>query len=219
MDLMIDCLPLYEMIEDDMKNIINFSISSNSSSPGCLSDEEQLALTSCSMFDDLFFLSTSSSVNTIQQEKQDQLSSYSPSDIAPVQNNLLPEPSDRVNLTNTNNFNYNSNNNNNNCTLSLNESFNSSTFSSYSSSVSSAACSPISITTSSSPLSLSLSSSSLCAALANTTFSTQSSNSSSSSACSSALSSPPSTPISNQYNGYQQNNLPTIKSLTLAKTG
>ena len=46
------------MIEDDMKNIINCSVSSSSSSPSCLSDEEQLALTSCSMFDDLFFLST-----------------------------------------------------------------------------------------------------------------------------------------------------------------
>jgi len=62
MDLMIDCMPLYEMIEDDMKHIANLnntshlSINSNSASPSCLSDEEQLALTSCSIFDDLFFL-------------------------------------------------------------------------------------------------------------------------------------------------------------------
>ena len=62
MDLMIDCMPLYEMIEDDMKNIINCSISS-SSSPSCLSDEEQLALTSSSMFEDLFFLSNTPTSN------------------------------------------------------------------------------------------------------------------------------------------------------------
>lgn len=164
MDLMIDCMPLYEMIEDDMKNIAanlnnsNLSINSNSASPSCLSDEEQLALTSCSIFDDLFFFTPTTSTNTSTNSNH-------------CNNNNNNNNSNRNNTNNfeqittvkiENDFNPRLNYN---CTLSLNESFNSSSNSSSSSS--SAICSPLS-----SPLSLSLSSSSLCAALASTNFTT-----------------------------------------------
>ena len=241
---MIDCMPLYEMIEDDMKNIINCSMSSSSSSPSCLSDEEQLALTSCSMFDDLLFLSTT---NFSTAAAPNQQTNFNTSNLTSASADpLTMQPLDRGdsngfnteinnnqnnnqnNTHNSNTFSYynNQNNNSNNCTLSLNDSFNSSSLSSsYSSTVSSAACSPISASNAASPLSLSSSSSSLCAALANTTFNKLSSASSSpssfssSSICSSVLSSPPATPLPHQqYNSLQQQTVSNINSSPTVQT-
>ena len=152
---MIDCMPLYEMIEDDMKHIANLnntshlSINSNSASPSCLSDEEQLALTSCSIFDDLFFFTQPTPSSSNQQQQQ---------------MNNFEQTTVKIER-----IDYNQQRSN----LSLNESFNSSS-SNNSSSASSDVCSPLS-----SPLSLSLSSS-LCAALASTKFSNSSSSASSS---------------------------------------
>lgn len=175
MDLMIDCMPLYEMIEDDMKNIINCCVSS-SNSPNCLSDEEQLALTSCSMFDDLFFLQNEnqpSEVTAAPVESLAETLDRMSEDLAQSAGEFCQiEPEPALQLT-----------------YPLNESFGSSLGSSISSYNSSAAHSP---------QSLSASSSSLCAALASTTFQ-NSLNSAGSSTCSSQLSSPSTTPLSHQY--------------------
>lgn len=155
MDLMIDCLPLYEMLEDDMRTIANLNCSSFS----CLSDEEQLALTSCtSMLDDFLLFNNNNNTTTSSCNNNSNSSS---------------EPHQSMSSSSLNLPNYN-NQNNYNC---LNNSLNSSV-SSYSPSSgystpgsTSGTSSPLSSHAADSPLSLSLSSSSsLCNALANTSF-------------------------------------------------
>lgn len=179
LDLMIDCMPyndfddkLYEMLEDDMKIISNLncpSSSSSSSSPSCLSDEEQLALTSCTNFDDflLFSAPQADPVQTVAQPVQQQTGIY-------ANNSMHHEPISTQALDDA----YNS-------IMNLNSSFSSSQYSFQSSCSSSATSS-----SAPSPLSLSSSSSSLCAALASASFQSSTRTTPASSTCSSSLSSP-----------------------------
>ena len=186
MDLMIDCMPLYEMLEDDMRTIANLHCSSSStSSPSCLSDEEQLALSSCTnMLDDFLFFSTPNNNNT-------NLPNTPQVAVAPAQNQQNNLTYSNLSTVNTSQFNDPDQSRFNNSYNGLNSSFYSS--SSSSSCSSSGTSSPLSSASLSSaaasPLSLSMSSSSLCAALANTSF-TPIQTPSSSSSCSSSLSSP-----------------------------
>jgi hypothetical protein len=184
MDLMIDCMPLYEMLEDDMRTIANLHCSSSStSSPSCLSDEEQLALSSCTnMLDDFLFFSTPNNNNT-------NLPNTPQVAVAPAQNqnNLTYS---NLSTVNTSQFNDPDQSRFNSSYNGLNSSFySSSSSSSCSSSGTSSPLSSASLSSASaSPLSLSMSSSSLCAALANTSFTPI--QTPSSSTCSSSLSSP-----------------------------
>ena len=184
MDLMIDCMPLYEMLEDDMRTIANLHCSSSStSSPSCLSDEEQLALSSCTnMLDDFLFFSTPNNNTNLPNTPQVA--------VAPAQNQQNNLTYSNLSTVNTNQFSETDQSRFNNSYNGLNSSFySSSSSSSCSSSGTSSPLSSASLSSASaSPLSLSMSSSSLCAALANTSFTPI--QTPSSSTCSSSLSSP-----------------------------
>lgn len=208
MDLMIDCMPLYEMLEDDMRTIANLHCSSSStSSPSCLSDEEQLALSSCTnMLDDFLFFSTpNNNSNNTHLPNTPQVA------VAPAQQNQQNNLTySNLSTVNTSQFNNDPDQSRfNNSYNGLNSSFySSSSSSSCSSSGTSSPLSSASLSSASaSPLSLSMSSSSLCAALANTSFTPI--QTPSSSTCSSSLSSPVNpNSTNNQFNNsfsYQVN--------------
>jgi hypothetical protein len=214
---MIDCMPLYEMLEDDMRTIANLHCTSSTSSPSCLSDEEQLALSGYNLLDDFLFNYSNNNNNNCNNNNNTNSNTTNNINSSINQNQINLTNEIITKLENSENLQYemsatsHSNVNMNQqqhesdqySLTNLNSSFNSLASFSYSS----AASSPNSLSSSNS--------SSLCAAFANTSFqpisgngsgSTSSSTSASpiSSNCSSSLSSP--ITVNYHFNNFESNN-------------